>query len=587
MESKNIKKDNNNEGLHIGSIIDGKYKILARVGKGGMSVVWLALYEKVNKQWAIKEVRKSGDKNSEIIKQNLITEAGILKKLHHDNLPSIVDIIDREDTYLIIMDYIEGRTLKDILDEQGPQSQEDVVNWAIQLCSVFEYLHSREPAIIYRDMKPSNVMLRPDGRVILIDFGTAREYKHGQIEDTTHLGTKGYAAPEQYGGSEATQTDARTDIYNLGVTMYHLVTGKDPVKPPFELKPIRQWDPSLSTGLEKIILKCIEVNPDNRYQTAQELRYDLEHYRELETSYILEKKKNFKWFTIALVFAIISLIGSGITAIKSRSLASGTYEEQIKIAETTTDSNKARLAYEEAIKLDPTKLGAYMELLDNIYLSDGVLTQDEANNIMKILGYSNRGDITNEEALSKNKEDYDEFAYKMGLMYFYYYNEEGNKSLSKHWFDIARNSNTLPSIKKDRAERFYQIADANNTSKQLNKAGDTNIDYEQYWKNFVSLSSGNIAKEDNVRTALVVYKEFAGQINQHALNFKNAGIKKNQLEEELNSMERKVNEIVENNQEFNKEVDSPIVKAIDNNIKSARTTIDIVFQEKGGKVAND
>ena len=575
------KKENINEGLKIGSIIDGKYKVIAQVGKGGMSIVWLALYEKVNKQWAIKEVKKSGAKNSEIIKQNLITEAGILKRLNHPNLPSIVDIIDKKDTYLIIMDYVEGRTLKDILDEQGPQSQEDVVNWAVQLCSVLQYLHSRNPAIIYRDLKPANIMLRPDGRVILIDFGTAREYKEGQSEDTTHLGTKGYAAPEQYGGDSATQTDARTDIYNLGATMYHLVTGKNPTKPPYELKPIRQWDPSLSTGLEKIILKCTEIDPENRYQTADELRYALEHYRELETAYIKEKKKSFNKFVIVLSLAVISLFGGVLAGIKARNLASGTYDEKIKIAETSTKQDVAEEAYKDAIKIDPSKLNAYIDLLENIYLSDGTFTQQEADNFTKILGYKGKsGNTTNEEVLMKNKENYDEFAYKMGLAYFYYYNEDGNKSLSKHWFDIARESKTLPQINRDRAERFYKIADANSASKQLSKAGDTNIDYKEYWNNFVSVASGDISKNDNMRTALVIYKEYSSQINQHALNFKNAGIKKEQMESELSSIENKVNKI-KLDDDITDDIDKKIIEDIDSNIESAKQTLDIIFQERG------
>lgn len=572
-----------NDGLKIGSIIDDKYKIVAQVGKGGMSIVWLALYEKVNKQWAVKEVKKSGAKNSEIIKQNLITEAGILKKLNHPNLPSIVDIIDKKDTYLIIMDYVEGRTLKDILDEKGAQSQEDVVKWAIQICSVLEYLHSRNPAIIYRDLKPANIMLRPDGRVILIDFGTAREYKEGQSEDTTHLGTKGYAAPEQYGGDSATQTDARTDIYNLGATMYHLVTGKNPTKPPYEIKPIRQWDPSLSTGLEKIILKCTEIDPDNRYQNASELRYALEHYRELETAYVKEKNKSYKLFITTVSISILFIILGLFLKFKSRNLISGTYDEQIKIAETATDIEEAKKAYKEAIKLEPSKADAYFDLLENVYLADGILEQPEADDTNKVLGYkANRSNISNEEILKKDRESYDEFAYKMGLAYFYYYNEEGNKSLSKYWFDIARNSEVLPKLKKNRAERFYRIADANSVSKKLNKAGDTSIDYNEYWNNFVSLTAGDISKEDNTRTALVVYKEYSNQINQHAIDFKNASIKKEQLEEELNSMENKVLRIIENNSDFNKEIDQPLVDDINANIKAARETIEIVYQKEGG-----
>lgn len=365
--------------------------------------------------------------------------------------------------------------------------------------------------------------------------------------------------------------------------MYHLVTGKNPTKPPYELKPIRQWDPSLSTGLEKIILKCVEIDPAKRYQSASELKYALEHYRELETSYIIEKNKRFKMFTLTLTLAILTLIGSGIFGFKSRQLASGTYEERIKVAETTTEEKVAQKAYQDAISIDPARLNAYIDLLDNVYLKDGKFTQDEANNMTKILGYKGgRSDITNEETLMKNKKDYDEFAYKMGLAYFYYYNEDGNKSLSKHWFDIAKSSDKLSEIKRNRAERFYRIADANSASKQLNKAGDTSIDYNDYWNNFVALASGDISKDDNVRTALVVYKEYSGQINKHALDFKNAGIKKEQLEAELDSIQKKTDKIVNSGSEFNEEIDGPLVKAIENNITSSRETIDTVFQERGG-----
>ena len=163
--------------LKIGSIIDGKYKILNKVGQGGMSVVYLAMNEKANKQWAIKEVRKDGVKDFELIKQGLIVETDMLKKLSHPSLPSIVDVIEDDNTFLIVMDYIQGNPLSKTLEEYGAQSQENVVEWAKQLCDVLGYLHSRKPPIIYRDMKPANVMLKPDGSITLIDFGTAREYK--------------------------------------------------------------------------------------------------------------------------------------------------------------------------------------------------------------------------------------------------------------------------------------------------------------------------------------------------------------------------------------------------------------------------
>ena len=289
--------------LEIGTLVDGKYKILRVVGKGGMSVVYQAVNEKANKIWAVKEVRKDGTQNFEVVKQNLIAETDMLKRFNHPNLPSIIDVIDTDDSFLIVMDYIEGNSLSKAIEASGAQSQEDVREWSKQLCDVLGYLHSRKPPIIYRDMKPANVMLKPDGNISLIDFGTAREFKSSSVEDTTCLGTQGYAAPEQYGGHG--QTDARTDIYCLGATMYHLVTGHNPSTPPYEMYPIRQWNPMLSSGLEEIIIKCTQRNPNDRYQSCAELLYALDHYQDLD----IENKKvqRFKWKTF-IASAVITLV---------------------------------------------------------------------------------------------------------------------------------------------------------------------------------------------------------------------------------------------------------------------------------------
>ena len=140
--------------LEIGSIVDGKYRILSKVGQGGMSTVYLAINEKANKPWAIKEVRKDGIQNFEVVRQSLIVETDLLKKLKHDNLPSIIDIIDQDDNFLIVMDYIEGITLDKVIKEYGPQKQDDVVNWAIQLCDVLCYLHTRKPSY---SVKPKSI----------------------------------------------------------------------------------------------------------------------------------------------------------------------------------------------------------------------------------------------------------------------------------------------------------------------------------------------------------------------------------------------------------------------------------------------
>ena len=565
------------QGLRLGSLIDGKYKVIAKVGRGGMSTVWLAMNIKTNKNWAIKEVRQTGKNGSEIVNQNLTTEIGILKKLQHENLPQIIDIFEKNNTFLIIMDYVEGRTLKAIVDERGAQPQEDVVNWAIQLCSVLDYLHTRKPAIIYRDLKPGNIMLRPDGRIVLIDFGTAREYKTGQEEDTISLGTKGYAAPEQYGGDG--QTDARTDIYNLGATIYHLVTGKNPTKPPYEIRPIREWNPSLSTGLEKIILKCIANNPNERYQTAKELQFALEHYKELETSYVQGKKKANRTFLFTFGFAILSLVASLGLSIYANSLQSKSYDDQLHLAASMPNEKEQVKAYFEAMKLNPQKVDAYEGLLNNCFLKDGNFSQDEVDKMTEFLGYrSKNGGDTIESQLKKNQEAYDQFAYDMGLAYFYYYGEEGNKQLSQPWFDIAKKSNSLTSAQIERAKRFSQIADYNMRINLKNKAGDNNISYKDYWNDIVLLASGDIVKDDNLKTGLVVYKELVSQILLHANDFKNAGIKKDEVESELEMVELRLVDIMKS-KDFDEESDQPIIDEIEQNITKAKQSIDFAYAD--------
>lgn len=274
-----------------GSVIDNKYEILKQIGKGGMSTVYLAMDKRLNKQWAVKEINKAAnDKNNEVVVQSLLAEANLMKRLDHPSLPRIVDIIDNGRTIYVIMDYIEGESLDKILNTNGPQPQALVVEWAKQLCNVLSYLHNQKPPIIYRDMKPANIMLKPEGNLKLIDFGIAREYKQNNMTDTVSLGTRGYAAPEQFGGMG--QTDARTDIYCLGVTLYHLLTGQNPAEPPYELYPIRQWNPSLSSGLEYIVQKCTQLNPDDRYQNCDELMYALEHYDEMDENYRKRKRRN-------------------------------------------------------------------------------------------------------------------------------------------------------------------------------------------------------------------------------------------------------------------------------------------------------
>ncbi len=336
----------------IGEIIDGKYEIVREIGRGGMSVVYLAMDKRLNKQWAIKEFRKDkDDHDKEVALKSLLDEANIMKKLDHPTLPRIVDIISNSQTAYVVMDYIEGESLKKVLDAYGAQPQEAVVEWGKQLSDVLDYLHTQNPPIIYRDMKPANIMLMPNGSVRLIDFGIAREYKEGKEGDTEAIGTRGYAPPESFGGKG--QTDARTDIYSLGVTLYHLVTGKNPAEPPYELYPIRHWNSSLSSGLEWLIQKCTQLNPVDRYQSCAEVTYVLENLERFDVDYKKSLKTKINLFTAMVSLTVVFLLAGvgfllGGKASKNNSY-SALVEQGNNISALEIDS-EAPLAYVELAK---------------------------------------------------------------------------------------------------------------------------------------------------------------------------------------------------------------------------------------------
>lgn len=492
--------------LEIGSLVDGKYKILRVVGKGGMSVVYQAVNEKANKIWAIKEVRKDGVQNFEVVKQNLIVETELLKRFNHPNLPSIIDVIDGEGSFLIVMDYIEGNSLNKAIETSGAQSQEDVIEWSKQLCDVLGYLHSRKPPIIYRDMKPANVMLKPDGNVSLIDFGTAREFKSSSVEDTTCLGTQGYAAPEQYGGHG--QTDARTDIYCLGATMYHLVTGHNPSTPPYEMYPIRQWNPVLSSGLEEIIIKCTQRNPNDRYQSCAELLYALDHYQDLD----IENKKvqNLKWktFMVSLILALVMAVGAVGFKIAANAETASTYDSLIKQAENSVgvDDYEAGLKYyEEAIELEPDNLIAYTGML-NMYMSDEVIETEEYKEINAVVG-------KNENLLTTNVDEFADFAKEVADSLFFCSDYDPNAGIaySANWYKKVYENATNEADKKN-AEYMMNFAKNYNNIGTLDKKGNEVIDVETYFETLSNLVNEDFGDGTNIVVPLKCYEFVASQL---------------------------------------------------------------------------
>lgn len=394
-----------------GLIIGGKYKILTEIGKGGMSVVYLARDTHLNKQWAVKEIRKKGKgKEDKVVVKSLLAEANMMKKLDHPALPRIVDIIENNVTIYVVMDYIEGLSLDKILAEYGAQPEELVIDWGKQICDALIYLHGQKPPIIYRDMKPANVMLKPEGNIKIIDFGIAREYKEQGLADTTLLGTKGYAPPEQYSG----QTDARSDIFALGMTMHHLLTGIDP-RAGEAYAPVRMWNPELSEGIELIINKCVEPAAENRYQNCQDILYDLEHPGLITKDYKRKQKRKLRIFSASLTLAILCLISGIVCGRMSDYINNSDYDVLVSTSTASSLEDKVT-SYKRAIEIYPERTSAYLYLLQ-AYEDEGRFSKAENDEFLALYN-------AHKDSFDDSGTDVAELKYKIGMMYFNYYTED-------------------------------------------------------------------------------------------------------------------------------------------------------------------
>ena len=265
-------KKNLQDAYADGSIVSGRYQILRKLGQGSSAEVYLATDIAMNMQVAIKRMRRQQYVDFKAVKEQAEREFHVQKMCIHSGISVVRSCFETDDEFAIVMDYIDGENLAALISERGFLSEPEVLEWAIQICSALHYLHTKPNPLFLRDIKPSNIIINTSGEAILIDFGTA------QSEDTFHdystiaLGTAGYAAPEQYAG----KGDARTDIFNLGMTLYHALTGRGPLEPPYYPVPVRTIRKELSKDIEQVIEKCVERNPEKRYATAGELKADLE-----------------------------------------------------------------------------------------------------------------------------------------------------------------------------------------------------------------------------------------------------------------------------------------------------------------------
>jgi eukaryotic-like serine/threonine-protein kinase len=255
-----------------------RYRIIGVVGKGGFGAVYKARDTRDADQLvAVKEMNKGGLSPQQIAEatDTFKRETLILSGLAHPNLPRIYDHFVDDGRWYIVMDFIEGETLEELLLKAtgGHFRVERVLEIGIRLCEVLDYLHSQLPPVIFRDLKPANIMLSPSGSLYLIDFGVARRFKLGKARDTRAFGSPGYAAPEQYGSA---QTTPQSDIYSLGVTLYQMLTGIDPAQTPFQFAPLQLPGQAMPAGLDLLITQMLEIDETSRPAAVSNVKRELQ-----------------------------------------------------------------------------------------------------------------------------------------------------------------------------------------------------------------------------------------------------------------------------------------------------------------------
>ena len=534
----------------VGRIIDDKYEILASIGHGGMSYVWLCKDKRLNKMWAVKEFRPSRTSSqSAANRQAILDEANFIKRLDHPAIPRVVDIIDTGSSVFVVMDYVDGTSLDKALRQQGePFEQERVIEWGIQLCDVLDYLHGSPTSdgypVVYRDMKPANIMLRGDDTVKVLDFGIAMELMPSGPSDMRIIGTPGYGAPEQIDKElhKTVPVDARADIYALGATLYSLVTGHVPRRGTdetgkqtvdFEMRPIREWNGQLSEGLEHILAKATEHDPLDRYQTAAEMRYDLENYEKLTTEFRATQQRKVRTFRRRLIAAavmaalgLVCLASSLVvrntsydSLIHEASVASTVEDERIETDDSgtrtrTAEASEAESLYRQAIELDPTRIDTYQKLL-GVYEQDNLFTTTESQRWNKV--WQDHGqDIAGDP-------QYGKLCYDVGILYLSFYDYADARSLSEdasavatgqalvanvtqasRWFELAKeNASALSDEEVDAASAYLTIGEFHDkvTNASL-KGEDATASYEEFWKTL----EGLLLPQDGEEAVVKSYK---------------------------------------------------------------------------------
>ena len=455
-----------------------QYEILRELGRGGTSVVYLVKDKADRRNYAMKVLRNDDGKQelSEKKADHLSAEAEVLKALCidepgnvslHPGIPAYIECVcDGKGEFAgFVMEYVEGRSLQKILEDGRAYTVREAVEAGLQLCGIMEQLHGQDPPMIFRDLKPANILVRPDGKFVLVDYGAVRKLRKSAGSDTMQLGTDGYAAPEQYGGWE--QSDERTDIYGIGAVLHHMITGRPPLDT--GLRPLREilgaeGESRQLDEMAKILLRCCMTAPSMRYSSCKELEKALRSVIRLRTR-SRSRERGWKWFVLLVNTAAVCLGLAIVLAASAAGAKTAEYCALIEKARKETDFEEKKEAYRRAAALRPEDQEAYICFLREL-AADCVITEEEKSALDDVLfGRANAGRLWekaagNEEGnlermRKKRPGDYAAFSVELGKAYFACY--EGGREAARLCFRNALSAAGLWFDDRDMAEAMEVV----------------------------------------------------------------------------------------------------------------------------------
>lgn len=440
--------------LNKGFILENRYKIDSVVGKGGTSIVYRALDTKANDaQRAVKEVMKTNGTDAYNARQeSLLIKQFYEKDVSNSYFPNIIEIIDNDpDALYIVQDYIDGVTMEKLL-KYDPIKPKTLLRYAKDICSVMSFIH--KCGFIHSDMKPDNIMVvrntedfentrQPEkiGRLKFIDFGSVIERREG-----TFAYTPAYAAPEQFRREEL---DEKTDIFNIGATCYHMLTGKKPMNVSVNGKLVSSaerfvFDKNMNAAVVRIIRKCVSDDKAKRYRSCDELYADLDR---------AENHTYVKVTGIIAGLAAVSLAFSGFAGMMAKKGRNEDFNKLLARAENASTYESRAAAFEDVINADGSYSDAYLKLIE-LYKSDDVFDEKEAGQILKL--------INENINLMQKDSGYEDVAFELGILYWYYYfygsdpaveSSTSGKITAVKWFREAQTA-----AFKRREQDKYEIA---------------------------------------------------------------------------------------------------------------------------------